>query len=403
MEVVNSETERGFDALRSGKALGVIQEVRRLLAEEGALQEEDQETVRLLGDLTDRGVKLVDNLLKKRSERQIAEQSLPLPPASIEGMEVRKAVPLDLSKAVIITKETKVEYEMRTEGRTFEEVEARIRKGGDALCGRLESHSRHIQRKRELEDFFAPEQFVTLSEENREKINNASIAISWGGDDHLSAVAQYVSGKTPVLAINSDPEKSFGALLNHTHDQFRTLVTSLERGEYVFEPWTRLSVELNGKMLSPALGLVMFAEEKRKYLSRNLIKISGRSTQDPEGRETEQKSSGLLISTGVGSTSWYRGAAQYLYPQGDVFPRTSRVARLVLTEPSYTVIRKDGTRGASEVMHGSVFDGEEIEIKSLNKDHGILTIDSIADYTFKAGSEAKVSLSKEPLWIVKVI
>jgi hypothetical protein len=83
---------------------------------------------------------------------------------------------------------------------------------------------------------------------------------------------------------------------------------------------------VDGKPLSHlALCDAFVGERDRCVMSRPVLHF--------RRHREEQKSSGLLVVTGAGSTGWYRSAAKGLAPARDSFPQNSPSFCFLLTEP----------------------------------------------------------------------
>lgn len=122
---------------------------------------------------------------------------------------------------------------------------------------------------------------------------------------------------------------------------------------------------------------IFFGERQRNKMSRHIIKYGGKSY--------EQKCSGMIISTGVGSTGWLHSAQDKL----GTWSPTEKYFGFAATE-----IYK-----STNLDFGFANKGEELIISSLNDDHGIVSIDSWQEMDFNMGSEAKVFI-EEPLKVL---
>ncbi|KKL61424.1 hypothetical protein LCGC14_2195470, partial [marine sediment metagenome] len=208
------------------------------------------------------------------------------------------------------------------------------------------------------------------------------LIIVLGGDNSFTYVSNYVSNywssDIPILGVNSDPERSVGCLtrwaINDDQDVF-DMVEMLDFGEFDIKSWTRLGATVDGKLITPATSEYFFGERMRKNISRHILVY--------KGVEHEQKCSGIIFSTGAGSTGWYHSATR-----GDTWGAEERIARFVTTEP-YN----------APMMCGEIEEGEEIILYSLNDDEGMVSVDSWEEEPFTRGSEARIHLG-EPLNIV---
>jgi len=118
----------------------------------------------------------------------------------------------------------------------------------------------------------------------------------------------------------------------------------------------------------------------------------------------EQKSSGMLVSTGAGSTGWFNSAVRALHPEGRIFGKTEPYGRFVLTEISATT-GADGERTKRTLTvppktEGVVVPGSPLTIHSLNREGGVIVIDSHERIPFERGSTATIEIDESPLWVI---
>lgn len=145
------------------------------------------------------------------------------------------------------------------------------------------------------------------------------LVLTVGGDGTLLATAHFV-GRTPVLAINSDPEHSLGLFSGADRRDFVAALEAALAGRLPATPLHRLAVTIQGRPLRErVLNEVLFSRRNPAALARYRVTV--------EGRHEEQRSSGLWISTAAGSTAAIRAAGGRRMPIG------SRRLQLVTREP----------------------------------------------------------------------
>ena len=168
----------------------------------------------------------------------------------------------------------------------------------------------------------------------------------------------------------------------------------LERGDYRSEPWTRLSLRVNGVECGSAINDLVLGKRDFRLTSRHELEY--------RGHKVTQRSSGILISTGVGSTGWYASAGLYLGQQDRSFPKTARFARFELREPSVTITEVDGTRVTQlpQFVEGPLEEGEVLRVTSLNDDEGLASRDSLDSVPFPRGSVAEISIDPNPCHVI---
>src|SRR5262249_47314142 len=125
-----------------------------------------------------------------------------------------------------------------------------------------------------------------------------------GPDGLVVNTAKYLNGQ-PILAINPDPEQVEGVLLPFAIANARSALAAAMRGEVRVQRITMAEVALNDGQRLLAFN-DLFAGVRCHVLGRYRITQGSRSE--------EHSSSGILSSTGAGSTGWlrsvYTGAAR---------------------------------------------------------------------------------------------
>ena len=226
--------------------------------------------------------------------------------------------------------------------------------------------------------------FVCL---NREKVRNKDVkgtdaVIVVGGDGTFLRVAHLISGSTPVLVISSDINRNEAFYSRATRGDVSEKIARLAEGKYRITKLPRLEAKINKKLL-PILSVnEIFVGSSRPYhTSRYVIEVNGKSEL--------QKSSGVLITTKMGSTGWARSAAKtsLKIPEGGF--------GFVVREPYIGRLTKPGMLYAYLPANGL------IRIKSLTH-KGIVVVDSSdREFRFDDGAILEVSVSKKPLSFIE--
>ena len=120
------------------------------------------------------------------------------------------------------------------------------------------------------------------------------VVVVVGQDGLVANTAKYV-GNLPIVAINPDPQRIDGILLPFHAGQARAIVRRVLDGQGRQRLVTLAEAELNDgqKMLAFNDFFVGAASH-----------VSARYLLEAQGRTEPQSSSGILVSTGAGSTGW---------------------------------------------------------------------------------------------------
>src|SRR3989344_781426 len=158
----------------------------------------------------------------------------------------------------------------------------------------------------------------------RKELSGIDFVVSIGGDGTALTASHYLTD-IPLLAVNSDPKKSEGALTTLNADELMDKLEEISKGNYKIEKLERIESHINGKKLDMlALNDVFVANEKAHLVSKYRIKIiDGRTIEE------EQRSSGIIFSTGIGSTAWFSSAG------GKPFSPHARYIELIIREPYF--------------------------------------------------------------------
>ena len=214
-------------------------------------------------------------------------------------------------------------------------------------------------------------------------LGGTDIVISIGGDGTALSASHYLFDK-PLLAVNSDPEKSEGALTTINLQELDKKLAEIKSGEYKIEKLERIEVYINGVIQNPlALNEVFLANSKAYLVSKYKIKIK----DGGKLKEEMQKSSGLIFSTGTGSTAWFKSAG------GEPFSAQSRFIKMIVREP---YIRKLNKFSAVKTR---IDETDYIEIFPLTE--MVLAIDSIREFIVNPTEKIKIKISDKPLLRIK--
>jgi NAD+ kinase len=205
------------------------------------------------------------------------------------------------------------------------------------------------------------------------------VIVTVGGDGTVLDASR-CSTTSPILGVNSDPKRSVGSLCVGTKDNFDALFTEILQGEREVLAVTRITGTLNGKDLGVfALNEILVAHQNPAAMSRYAIEVGGTTE--------EHKSSGVWVSTAVGSTGAILSAGGHIQPLDD-----SRL-QYVVREP-YFSLGKVGMRYA-----GVIADGDELTLTSRMVDGKIFFDGPHCTRPFSTGSKLTLHSKAMPLFL----
>ena len=199
-------------------------------------------------------------------------------------------------RIVVVTRETRLDGLLARYG-TRGQAKSRVEQGGGDFNDFVEEHDtyrRAVETVRRSLGLEIPVQVVDRSLIPTYVFTGSEVVVAVGQDGLVANVARYV-GTQPIVAVNPDPERFDGVLLPFELTQARQAVASVMEDRYEAKFVTLAEAELNdGQRLSAFNDLFVGA---RSHVSARYSIIVG-------GREEHQSSSGILVSTGAGSTGW---------------------------------------------------------------------------------------------------
>jgi len=222
------------------------------------------------------------------------------------------------------------------------------------------------------------------------------LVVTLGQDGLVANVAKYC-GAQPVVAANPDPERFDGVLLPFQPPQVRGAIARVLAGK--------------GKLRAITLAEARLADGQRLLAFNDLYigarsHVSARYTLRARGRAEAQSSSGVLVSTGAGSTGWL----------SSVFNMAAGVAALTggaagaplhlsWEDPRLVFVVREpfaSRHSQAKLVAGVVEPGESLALESLMPSGGVIFSDGVeADaLAFNAGSTATISAAAQRTQLV---
>ena len=253
-----------------------------------------------------------------------------------------------------------------------------------AAVGRVEAHLRALGRVHPLPRRFLPTYVFGPDD-----------TVVVVGRDGLVANALKYLPVQPVLGVNPDPARWDGVLLPFGPDDVPGVLPDVLAGRRPLREVTLAEAVLSdGQRLRAVNDL--FVGPKTHVSARYVLRDGG--------REETQSSSGVIVSTGLGSTGWFRslmtgaeavaaaraGAAPGP-PAETTLPWEARTLFYTVREPFPS--RTTGTA----LVYGRIEEGGALELVSQMPEHGVVFSDGVeADFlAFNAGTTARIGLAAQ--------
>lgn len=223
------------------------------------------------------------------------------------------------------------------------------------------------------------------------------LVVTLGQDGLVVNTAKYLAGQ-PVVAFNPDPKRIDGVLVPFRVDAAVETLASAVDGSLPGRAVTMARATLDDGQSIDAVNDLFIGVRSH---------ASARYRLEHGGRSEKQSSSGVIVSTGAGSTGWYRsvltGAAGVAAAHGDLqavemrtgyqFDMTARELRFSVREPFTS-----RTSGAS-IIFGRITSGELLEIVSQMPHGGTIFSDGMEEdfIAFESGMRARIGISERAL------
>lgn len=220
---------------------------------------------------------------------------------------------------------------------------------------------------------------------------NCPVVVVLGQDGLLANTAKYV-GDLPIVGVNPDPQRFDGVLLPFQVNEARRAVSRVLDKRSQFR-----AVTLAEALLNDGQRLLAFND----FFVGSRTHVSARYTIEVGQQREPHSSSGVLVSTGAGSTGW----------MSSVFNMTSGVARLLGSEVTGAVrLEWDARRliwavrepfqskhSQAQLVAGVLDEGQELVIESLMPSDGVIFSDGIeSDFLqFTSGTIARIGVAKQ--------
>lgn len=301
-------------------------------------------------------------------------------------------------KIVIVTRRTRLQ-ELVERFNTHSQAKFYIEhSGGDFADYEREddSYQTALDLVRRSLDFELPQQVVDRALIPTYKFQKEDVVVTLGQDGLVANTAKY-AGAQPIVAVNPEPSRFDGILLPFLPDQARTAVGQVFDAKAAFREVTLADATLNdGQRLLAFNDLFLGA---RSHVSALYRIVRGK-------RSETQSSSGVLVSTGAGSTGWISsvfnmasGVTSFCGGRpvtGIRMPWEDRRLLYVVREP---FISRHSQAG---IVAGMLETGEELVLESLMPSGGAIFSDGMeADFLqFNSGAIVRVRAAEQRAHLV---
>lgn len=224
------------------------------------------------------------------------------------------------------------------------------------------------------------------------------IAVVVGQDGLVANTAKYVNG-LPILAINPDIERFDGVLLPfNTHDFEFGLISAIEQRAR-FKKVTMAEAQMNDGQT-----LLAFND----FFIGPSTHVSARYKIEYKGKSENHSSSGIIVSTGAGSTGWLSSLINMSNGIVSTFNDGQKGLRMSMDweDNKLVFIVREPFRSKysqTDLTAGLITNNNALILESLMPSNGVIFSDGIeTDYLqFNSGSIVKIGIANQKAMIIQ--
>ena len=217
------------------------------------------------------------------------------------------------------------------------------------------------------------------------------LIIGLGQDGLIANIAKYVKGQ-PIVGFNPNPDIFDGVLLPYS------TIDSRELGSFMAGDFNTKSVTMAKAIFTDGQELLAFND----FIIGPKTHTSARYTIHFNQSIERQSSSGIIVSTGVGSTGWMSSVSNMVNGIGgnnismEIGSETNQL-RFAVREPF-----KSQTSTAN-ICHGLISNDNKLIVESNMLDNGQVFSDGIINdfIDFNIGQKVEISISEKKALLVQ--
>ena len=294
------------------------------------------------------------------------------------------------SRFVLVTRQTRMQA-LITRFNSWPQAKFYLEHSQSEVQDYLDEHDLYIERVSQVEVILNGLGRVQKLERGflaNYQFSPQDIVVVIGQDGLVANTLKYLDGQQ-VIGINPDPMRWDGKLLKFNVDNFKPAVVALLANELTVKNITFAEAKTKDGQTMLAIN-DLFIGPKTHSSARYNLSWNGKSEQ--------QSSSGIIVSTGFGSTGWLSSvlagafgitsAEQTSLKNG--FDWQDQKLLFAVREPFVSQTT------SANIVFGAVTDSKPLVLESYMPENGVIFSDGIEEdfITFNAGTVLTVGLSK---------
>lgn len=219
------------------------------------------------------------------------------------------------------------------------------------------------------------------------------LVVALGQDGLVANTLKYLNNQL-LVGVNPDPSRWDGVLLPFEVSDLKLIVQDIYRDKISVKEVTMAKASLNDGQSIYGVNDLFIGQKSH---------VSSRYRLEYRGKQEFQSSSGIIVSTGLGSTGWFKSVLT-----GAVNIISNAVNNAISIEQSqfswdsnylYYTVREPfpSKRTGTNLVFGKVTAGNKLKILSQMPENGVIFSDGIeSDYIqFNSGVEAVISVAEK--------
>lgn len=298
-----------------------------------------------------------------------------------------------MNKIVIVTRKTRL-TELIYKYNTLEQARFYIEHLGVDFSDYIKEDQQYCRSVKQVMEIAG--HYARVQEIDREFIPNMifgkhDIVIAVGQDGLVANVMKYLDGQ-PLIGVNPDTARWDGVLLPFEAGQLAELLPRVLEGKY------------NGKDITMAEAVT---KDGQKMMAVNDLfigcrtHVSARYDITWNQEEENQSSSGIIISTGLGSTGWYKSIMTQAKRMAAIFQCGSIVEQPLSWGDNQLifVVREPYPSRSTQanIVYGRIGQNDTFRVVSKMPANGVVFSDGMEEdtITFQSGTEVQVGIAKK--------
>lgn len=298
-------------------------------------------------------------------------------------------------KAILITRQTRYQ-ELVAQYNTESQAAFVIESRGQDFEDYKAEHAVYQQAITEVENTL--QTILRVQQLDREFLPNFlfgpdDLVIVVGQDGLVANTLKYLNGQ-PVIAINPEPKRYDGILLPFAVKDTELITNDVLANNFNAKAITMAKATLNDGQEITAVNELFIGPK---------LQISARYEIEYNGKTELQSSSGLIVSTGLGSTGWLTSIMQGAEKIAGINKAKRKPSpnfgwewdrkelRFAVREPFPSHIT------GTDLVYGDVTETKALTIKSQMANHGVIFSDGMVDdfIEFNSGTVVEMGFAKD--------